>query len=102
VEDWMRAFDLDRFHLDLDADDRYRESRVAGESLCTGCKHAHRYRRRGSPDPAIFCHTLDRYVPPDIVECSEYRAVAALSLTEMREIALPVDPRPGIHDGSYR
>lgn len=45
---------------------------------------------------------LGRYVPPDIVECSEFQAVAALTLSQMREIALPIDLRPGIDDRSYR
>ena len=41
-------------------------------------------------------------MPPDIVECSEFKAVTALSLSQMADIALPIDPRPGISDGSYR
>jgi len=28
--------------------------------------------------------------------------MAALSLHQMQQIALPIDPRPGISDGSYR
>jgi hypothetical protein len=50
----------------------------------------------------IYCHELGKYVPPDIVECSQFSAVAALSLHQMKEIVLPIDPRPGISDGSYR
>jgi hypothetical protein len=41
-------------------------------------------------------------VPPDIVECSQFSAVAALSLHQMQRLALRIDPRPGISDGSYR
>jgi len=41
-------------------------------------------------------------VPPDIVECSEFESVAALTLGQMRETALAIDPRRGISDGSYR
>jgi hypothetical protein len=36
------------------------------------------------------------------VEYSEFEAVAALTLSQMRKIALPIDPRPGIDDKSYR
>ncbi len=67
-----------------------------------GCKHSHLYRRPGSPDASVYCHRLDRDVPPDIVECSEFEGVAALTLGQMRAIALPIDSRPGISDGSYR
>ncbi len=41
-------------------------------------------------------------MPPDIVECSEFKAVTLLSLGQMAEIALVIDPRRGINDGSYR
>ena len=78
------------------------ERRFDGVSLCAGCKHAHLYRRRDKIDPVVFCHELSRYVPMDIVECSQFSAVAALSLHQMQQIALPVDARPGISDSSYR
>ncbi len=80
----------------------YRGFRPSAGSLCRGCKHAHLYRRRDCADPSVYCHELGRYVPPDIVECSQYSAVAALSLPQMQKIALPIDPRPGISDGGYR
>ena len=73
-----------------------------GQSLCAGCKHAHLYRRRTKPELFVHCHELGRGVPPDIVECSQFQAVNALSLHQMQQIALPVDPRPGVRDGSYR
>ena len=53
-----------------------RERRFGGVSLCAGCKHAHLYRRRDQLDPAVYCHELGKYVPPDIVECSQFSAVA--------------------------
>ena len=70
-------------------------------SLCGSCKHAHLYRRRDKLDPAVYCHELSPYVPPVIVVQSVPR-VAALSLRQMQEIARPIDPRPGVIDGSYR
>jgi hypothetical protein len=97
----MRECDLDDFDL-YAAARPFREGRVGGASLCSGCTHSHIYRRRGSVDAFVYCHRLDRYVPPDIVECSEFRAVTALSLSQMQAIALPIDPRPGISEGSYR
>ena len=94
--------------LDFDDFDPYvtaapiRELRPSGRSLCSGCKHAHLYRRRDSAEPSVYCHELLKYVPPDIVECSQFTAVAAPTLHEMQRIALPIDPRRGINDGSYR
>jgi hypothetical protein len=97
----MRVFDPDDFDIHAAAQP-YRERQAGTQILCAGCKHSHMYRRQGQQDGSVFCHSLDRYVPPDIVECSDFKAVAALSLSQMREIALPVDPRPGVRDGSYR
>ena len=97
----MRAFDPDDFDLHTAAQP-YRDRPVGGRALCTGCKHSHLYRRQGHQDVAVYCHSLGHYVPPDIAECSDFQAVAALTLSQMREIALPVDPRPGVDDGSYR
>ncbi len=97
----MPTFDFEEFDIHTAAVP-YRDRSVGGQSLCTGCKHSHLYRRQREQDVRVFCHRLDRYVPPDIVECSEFRPVAALSLSQMMEIALPVDPRPGVSDGSYR
>jgi len=97
----MRVFDPDDFDIHAAARP-YRERRTGTPVLCAGCKHSHLYRRQGRQDAAVFCHSLDRYVPPDIVECSEFRPVSALTLSQMSEIALPVDPRPGISDRSYR
>jgi hypothetical protein len=97
----MRTFDPDEFDIHTAARP-YRDRAVAGPNLCTGCKHSHLYRRQGAPHIAVYCQSLGRHVPPDIVECSEFEAVAALSLSQMRQIALPVDPRPGVNDGGYR
>ena len=80
----------------------YRDRPAGSDNLCIGCKYSHRYRRQAEQDARIFCHQLDRYVPPDIVECSEFRPITAPSLTQMQQIALPIDPRPGVNDGSYR
>jgi hypothetical protein len=92
------------FHLDdLDLDVARQVSVPrGGDSLCVGCKHSRTYQRRSRPYPVIYCSELYRHVPPDIVECSEFVAIAGLTLEQMQEIALAVDPRPGINDGSYR
>lgn len=63
-----------------------------------GCKLAHVYRRHDKLDRAVHCHELGKYVPADIVECSQFSAVATLSLHRMQKIGLPIDPRPGVDD----
>ncbi len=97
----MARFEFEDFDPYSVAEPR-QEQRFGGVSLCVGCKYAHLYRRRDKLEPAVYCHELGKYVPPDIVECNQFSAVAALSLHQMQEIALPIDPRPGISDGSYR
>ena len=97
----MPPFDFDDFDPHAVAEPS-RDRRLGGVRLCAGCKHSHVHRRRSSPDPSVYCHELGKYVPPDIVECSQFSPVAALSLHQMQKIALPIDPRPGISDGSYR
>jgi hypothetical protein len=88
--------------LDLEAARQMSVRRAGGDSICAGCQHSRTYRRRSQPYPAIYCNELYRHVPPDIVECSEFVAIATLTLEQMQQIALAVDPRPGISDGSYR
>jgi hypothetical protein len=97
----MTRFDFDDFDTHP-TPPPVRELRPSGRNLCSGCKHAHLYRRQDSADLAVYCHELARYVPPDIVECSQFTAVAAPTLHEMQRIALSIDSRRGINDGSYR
>jgi hypothetical protein len=84
----MPRFDLDDFDP-YTATPPVRESRPRGGSLCNGCKHAHLYRRRDSAEPSVYCHELLRYVRPDIVECSQFTAVAAPTLMRCRGSRCP-------------
>lgn len=43
----------------------------------------HAYRRRGRLESSVYCYRLDRHVPPDSVECSEFEGVAVLTLSQM-------------------
>ena len=97
----MPRFDFDDFDPCVVAEPPG-EKRLGTDSLCAGCKHSHVYRRRDDRDPFVYCHELGKYVPLDIVECSQFSAMAVLSLHQMQQIALPIDPRPGISDSSYR
>jgi hypothetical protein len=71
------------------------------ESLCGRCRNGHVYRRRGKLDVVAHCEAVDRVVPSDITECSRFRDAKSLSLYEMNEIALTIDPRPAVNDGAY-
>ena len=80
----------------------YQDRRLGAGSLCDRCDHGHIYRRRGAGDVAVYCRSLRTQVPPDIAECSAFRAATALTLSDMMEIALMIDPRDGIDGRSYR
>ena len=47
-----------------------------------------------APHYTIVCTALDREVRDDISECSRYSDPRALSLGQMVEMALDLDPRP--------
>jgi hypothetical protein len=59
-----------------------------------GSRHSGRtptfYRRRNQAEPAVYCHELGKYVPPDIAECSQFTGIAAMSLYEMQRLARPL------------
>ena len=80
----------------------YQDRRLGAGSLCDRCDHGHIYRRRGARDVAVYCRSLRTRVPADIAECSAFRAATALTLSDMVDIALTIDPREGIDRRSYR
>ena len=78
------------------------ECRLTQNTICTSCKYGHVYRRSGCLDVNAFCLSIGRSVPSDIAECSRYADIKSLSLHDMAELALVVDDRVAVHDGSYR
>jgi hypothetical protein len=80
----------------------YQDRHLGSGGLCDRCDHGHLYRRRGSRDVAVYCRSLHVQVPSDIAECSTFRAATALTLSDMMDLALPIDPRQGIDQRSYR
>lgn len=78
------------------------ETRLDANTLCARCQWGHLYRRRRSLQFQVFCGYLEHHVPADIVECSKFRDAKTLSLSDMVSIALPVDPRIGVDERSYR
>ena len=64
--------------------------------LCRTCAHAHITRTRYSEVPTVICEALiseAHRVPLDIVECSNYARRGQMTLDDMGEIALFVDPK---------
>ena len=75
-------------------DGRQRFPEITG--LCRTCMHAHITRTRYSEVPTVICEALmnqNYRVPLDIMECSSYTRRGRLSLDDMTEIALLVDPK---------
>lgn len=54
-------------------------------------------------EPRVFCHASPKAMelPLNVAECSDYAQVASLSLGQMAQIAVPIDPRDHLKDG-YR
>ena len=81
-------------HRLLGAQGRHKFPEVKG--LCRTCAHAHITRSQYSEVPTVICEALiseNHRVPLDIVECSSYAKRGQMSLDDMGEIALFVDPK---------
>ncbi len=77
------------------------ERRLDSNVLCARCTRGTVFRRKGKLIVTVYCHAMNREVPPDIVECSEFKDVKAMDMDTMQRLALPVDPREGINKKSY-
>ena len=79
------------------------EHHLSNGIICTSCRFSHVFRRKGQLNVTVMCHALAaRMVPSDIAECSRYVETTAMDIREMEILALPVDGRVGVRDGSYR
>ena len=91
-EDWTR----------LEIAGRALEERgLAMKVLCASCKGGTVFRRKGRIDLMVHCRVLGELVPPDIAECTSYESIKQPELHEMNEIAIKVDKREGVNEGSY-
>ena len=72
------------------------------QTLCGRCRWGQEMRRAHGTEPMVFCRSIGRGVPSDIMECTGYLDRKSMDLGEMQWIAKPVDPRVGVQDGSYR
>lgn len=95
----MDEFEFDNLHA---AARTCQDRRLGAGSLCDRCDHGHVYRRRGSQDVTVHCRSLRSRVPADIMECNAFRAASELTLSDMIDIAVTIDPREGIDRRSYR
>lgn len=80
----------------------YEDRNIGADILCSSCRFSQIMRRKGTPNVIVFCGTINALVPPDVVECSRYMALSAMELREMELLALTVDGRVAVQDGSYR
>lgn len=74
---------------------------LLGNSVCSSCKRSMAFRRRAKLDVVTWCHSLERVVPSDIAECTNYEAKNTISIHQMVDMALDVDGRRGVNDKSY-
>ena len=70
-------------------------------SLCVSCENGLVFRRRGDVHATFYCNYLDKEMPDDISECSRYENPKILTLTQLTGMALDIDPRVGVRDGSF-
>ncbi len=73
---------------------------VDDESICVSCKWAHITRSGSQNNRNIYCSQIGHAVAGDITECSDYRNMTQLSLAQMSELAVLIDPR-GKPEGGY-
>lgn len=66
---------------------------VDTRSLCLSCREAIITRLASRNNRQIRCGALGRVVPDNIVECTAYRNITQLSLSQMVEIAYLIDNR---------
>ena len=98
MSDETRKEDLERAaaagHRLLSSQGRHKFPEITG--LCRTCRNAHITRTQYSEVPTVICEALigENYrVPLDIMECSSYDKKGRMSLDDMTEIALLVDPK---------
>lgn len=75
------------------------EKWVDSKSICSTCKYATIIRRGSGNTRQIRCGELMEWVPEDLIECSSYQNITQLSLSQMANIAVIVDPRPDKYKG---
>lgn len=63
--------------------------------LCARCTRGHVFRRAGKLDVQVYCHAIDKAVPSDIAECSDFARQNEMTLSEMERLALRIDAREG-------
>jgi hypothetical protein len=62
-------------------------------ALCNSCRYANITRQASQNTRVIRCTQNAQQVPEDIVECNSYSSIIALTLGQMAEIAILIDPR---------
>ncbi len=71
---------------------------VDDHSICISCRHSIITRRGSQNHRSIRCQMLGP-VPHDLTECSSYLGINELSLGQMVEMAMIIDPRDFMKSG---
>lgn len=75
---------------------------LATRGLCGGCKHSTVMRRGSKSELTIRCNMMGEYIPDDINECSSFEEHRRMSIYDMQELAITIDKRIAVNDGSYK
>lgn len=78
------------------------EEKGLGNGLCRTCEAGTVFKSGSEREIRAYCGRVNRWVAPDVVECTRYIARDTLDLDELARLAIIVDPRVGVDDRSYR
>lgn len=82
--------------------DRNQGTKFSG--ICFHCKNHFAYRTRESNEPVLLCNQMPGKsgpLPLTIIECSDYSSVTDLTLSQMAQLAWPIETRDYLKEG-YR
>lgn len=77
----------------------HQEQWVDTKSLCTTCSFSHITRRHSQNKRTVYCTSICKFIPEDISECNAYHNFTELTLQQMGNMAIVIDPRPDRYKG---
>ena len=77
---------------------------VGAESLCVRCMHGHRQKGFRESEELLFCTYVweaPRRVPFKVAECTSYSERNTLSMYQMQQMALLINPASGAKSAGF-
>lgn len=77
---------------------------VGTESLCNRCRHGHRQKGFRECEELVFCTYMwraPRMVPFKVAECSHFSERDRMTLWEMEDMALIINPSPTLKPAGF-